>query len=84
MGNPKVMVFYVALLPTLVDLARVGWLGWVELAAVTLAVLALVFGAWIMLAARARRLFASERALRRMNRGSAGVMAGAAAWVATR
>jgi threonine/homoserine/homoserine lactone efflux protein len=43
-----------------------------------------VFGAWIGLAARARRLFASERALRRMNRGSAGVMAGAAAWVATR
>jgi threonine/homoserine/homoserine lactone efflux protein len=84
MGNPKVMVFYVALLPTLIDLARVGWLGWVELAAVTLAVLALVFGAWIGLAARARRLFASERALRRMNRGSAGVMAGAAAWVATR
>jgi threonine/homoserine/homoserine lactone efflux protein len=84
MGNPKVMVFYVALLPTLIDLARVGWLGWAELSAVTLAVLAVVFGAWIGLAARARRLFASERALRRMNRGSAGVMAGAAAWVATR
>lgn len=84
MGNPKVMVFYVALLPTIVDLARVGWLGWVELCAVTLAVLAVVFAAWIALAARARRLLASPRALRRMNRGSAAAMTGAAAWVATR
>jgi threonine/homoserine/homoserine lactone efflux protein len=84
MGNPKVMVFYVALLPTLIDVPRVGWLGWAELVAVTLAVLAVVFGAWIGLAARARRLFTSPRALRRMHRGSAGAMAGAAAWVATR
>jgi threonine/homoserine/homoserine lactone efflux protein len=84
MGNPKVMVFYVALLPTLVDLARVDALGWLELSAVTLAVLAVVFGGWIALAAKARRLFASPRALRRLQRGSAGAMAGAAAWVATR
>lgn len=84
MGNPKVMVFYVALLPTIVDLARVDWLGWAELVAVTVAVLAVVFSGWIALAARARRLFASPRALRRMHRGSAAAMTGAAAWVATR
>jgi hypothetical protein len=39
MGNPKVMVFYLALLPTLLDLARVTVLGYAELVAVTLAVL---------------------------------------------
>jgi threonine/homoserine/homoserine lactone efflux protein len=84
LGNPKVMVFYVALLPTIVDLPRVGWLGWAELVAVTLAVLAVVLGAWIALAARARRLFASPRALRWLNRGSAVAMTGVAAWVASR
>lgn len=84
MGNPKVMVFYVALLPTIVDVARVDAVGWLELVAVTMGVLAVVFGAWIALAARARRLFRSPRALRRMNRGSAAAMTGAAAWVATR
>jgi len=84
MGNPKVMVFYVALLPTIVDVARVDLTGWAALSAVTLAVLAVVFGAWIGLAARARRLFRSPRALRRMHRGSALAMGGAAAWVATR
>ena len=84
LGNPKVMVFYVALLPTLVDVARVDATAFVQLAAATLAVLALVFGAWIGLAARARRLFSSPRALRRMRRGSAGAMVGAAAWIASR
>jgi threonine/homoserine/homoserine lactone efflux protein len=45
MGNPKVMVFYLALLPSLVDLARITAVGFAELALVTLAVLATVFGA---------------------------------------
>jgi threonine/homoserine/homoserine lactone efflux protein len=84
MGNPKVMVFYVALLPTIVDLARVDALGWAALVAVTLVVLAVVFVGWIGLAAHARRLFTSPPALRRMNRGSAAAMTGAAAWVASR
>src|SRR3954462_5368838 len=74
MGNPKVMVFYLALLPALVDLARITAVGFAELALVTLAVLATVFGAYIALAARARRLFTSPRAIRVMNRATGGVM----------
>src|SRR4051794_2742385 len=42
MGNPKVMVFYLALLPALVDVAGVTLLGWAELSAVTFAVVILV------------------------------------------
>jgi threonine/homoserine/homoserine lactone efflux protein len=84
MGNPKVMVFYLALLPTILDLAHVTALGYAELVAVTLTVLAVVFGLYILLAARARLLFTSPKAIRRVNRGSAVAMAGAAAWVASR
>lgn len=84
MGNPKVMVFYLALLPTLIDLARITVLGFVELVAVTLAVLAAVFGGYILLAARARKLFTSPKAIRRINRGTGAVMAGAAAAIASR
>lgn len=84
MGNPKVMVFYLALLPSLVDLARITALGFAELALVALTVLATVFGAYIALAARARRLFTSPRAIRAMNRATGGVMAGAAAAIASR
>jgi len=84
MGNPKVMVFYLALLPTILDLTRITLLGYVELVAATLGVLAVVFTAYVGLAARARLLFTSARAIRLMHRGSATAMTGAAAWVATR
>jgi threonine/homoserine/homoserine lactone efflux protein len=84
MGNPKVMVFYLALLPTLLDLAQVTVLGYAELVLVVLSVLAAVFSAYIVLAARARRLFTSERAMRRLNRTTGVVMAGAAAAIASR
>ncbi len=84
MGNPKVMVFYLALLPSLIEIARVSWIGWLELALVTLAVLAVVFGGYILLAVRTRALFSSPRAMRLINRSSGAVMASAAAAIATR
>ncbi len=84
MGNPKVMIFYLALLPTLIDLAGITVLGYAELVAVTLAVLGVVFGGYIGLAARARRLFTSPRAIRWINRTTGTVMAGAAAAIASR
>ena len=48
LGNPKVMVFYLALLPTILDLSRVTLWGFAELVGVTLSVLGLVFAgsAW--------------------------------------
>ena len=84
MGNPKVVIFYLALLPTLLDLTSISLLGYVELVFATLSVLTMVFGAYIMLAARARLLFTSRRALRIVNRSAATAMTGAAVWVATR
>jgi len=84
LGNPKVIVFYLALLPNLVDLAALGAFGFLELAGVTLGVLALVFSAYVALAARARTLFTSPRALRIVNRSTGAVMAGAAVAVAAR
>lgn len=84
LGNPKTMVFYLALLPNLLDLTRITPLAFAGLAATTLLVLAIVFGGYIALAARARSLFSTPRAVRRINRGSSIVMAGAAAAIAAR
>ena len=84
LGNPKVMVFYLALLPTLLDLRGVTLLGWAELSAVAALVLALVFSAYVLLALRARALFAAPDRLARLNRASALAMAGAAGWAASR
>ena len=84
MGNPKTMIFYLALLPNLVDLAHVDALAYLELALVTLSVLAVVFGFYIVLTLRARSLITSPRALRLVNRGSGAIMAGAAVAIAAR
>jgi threonine/homoserine/homoserine lactone efflux protein len=84
MGNPKVMVFYLALLPSIIDLQAVTLLGWLELSLVTLSVLAVVFGGYIVLAARTRALFTSREAVRRINRGTGVVMASAAVAIAAK
>jgi len=84
LGNPKVVAFYLALLPSLIDLARVGLLGYVELAAISVVILTAVFGAYAVAAARARALFRSTRAMRLLNRTGGTVMAGAAVVVATK
>jgi threonine/homoserine/homoserine lactone efflux protein len=82
LGNPKVMIFYLALLPGLVDLGHLRLLGYLELVAVILAVLTIVLGGYVVLALRARRLLASERSLRLVQRGTGTVMAGAALAIA--
>ncbi|WP_186069233.1 LysE family translocator [Burkholderia gladioli] len=84
LGNPKIMVFYVALLPTLVHLSHVGPLAWAELALTMLVVMAAVDLSWALLAVRARRLLTSRRAVKVANRASATMMAGAAVVMATR
>lgn len=84
LGNPKVVAFYLALLPNLIDLTRVGLLGYVELASVSIIVLTAVFGAYVVAAARARALFRSTRAMRLLNRAGGTMMAGAAVAVATK
>lgn len=82
LGNPKIMVFYLALLPTIVDLNRVGGIAWLELTAVTIFVLMSVDLAWAVLAVRARRMLTSRRAVKIANRAGATMMAGAAAVIA--
>ncbi len=84
LGNPKIMVFYLALLPAIVDLANVTMTGWLELVAVMVLVLAAVDIAWAVGAMQARRLLKSERAVRLANRFSASMMASAAAAMAVR
>ncbi|PCE24133.1 lysine transporter LysE [Paraburkholderia acidicola] len=84
LGNPKIMVFYLALLPTIIDLSHVGVVAWLELTLTMLAVLVMIDFTWAVLASRARKLLTSRRAVKIANRTSATVMAGAAAAIATR
>lgn len=82
MGNPKTMVFFLALLPTVVQLEALSLADFLAIAAVIAIVLPVVLGAYVLAAVRARRLLQSPRAVRLVNRGSATVIAGAAVAVA--
>lgn len=84
LGNPKIMMFYLALLPTIIDLASVTVIGWAELTLTMVVVLVAVDTSWIIAASQARRLLKSPRAMRIANRTSASMMAGAAAAIAAR
>jgi threonine/homoserine/homoserine lactone efflux protein len=84
LGNPKIMMFYLALLPTIIDLASVGFVGWVELTLTMVVVLVVIDLAWVLAASQARRLLKSKRAMKIANRVSATTMAGAAAAIAAR
>ncbi|MBO1905659.1 LysE family translocator [Microvirga sp. 3-52] len=84
LGNPKTIVFYLALLPTILDLTRITVLGFAELVVATLSVLGVVFTGYIVLAAHARQLFTTPKAIRILNRTTGALLAGAAAAVASR
>lgn len=84
LGNPKMPLFYVALLPNVVG-SSLTLAQLVSLSAVILAVEAVVIGGHVILAGRARKLLRTPAVVRRVNRTAGGVMVGAGvAVVATR
>ena len=84
LGNPKIMLFYLALLPTLIDLGSVGFADWASISVTLVFVLAAIDLSYVIMAAGARTLMRSPRAVRIANRTSAVAMGGAAIAIAVR
>ncbi|MCB1447121.1 MAG: LysE family translocator [Rhizobiaceae bacterium] len=84
LGNPKAMLFYLALVPTLIDITRITFTDYLVLVAVSVAVLLVVTVPYIMLAAKARDLLRHPSALKRLNKASATFLAGTAGYIAIR
>ena len=84
LGNPKTMLFYVALVPTLIDIRGIGLPEYALLIGLTFTVLMAVLLPYILLASKARALLKRPSALTILNRTAAGILAGTAAMIATR
>jgi threonine/homoserine/homoserine lactone efflux protein len=84
LGNPKTMIFYLALVPTLVDLHTLSVADYGVLVGCTVLVLLVVLVPYLALAARARQLLKAPRALKALNRTAASFMGGAAVAIALR
>lgn len=78
LGNPKPMLFFVALLPTVVNLRALHGLDYALIAAAICVIQPLVLGSYVLAATRARDLFRNARAVRLLNRGAATAITGAA------
>jgi threonine/homoserine/homoserine lactone efflux protein len=83
-GNPKTMIFYLALLPTFIDLRAVTGTDLAMLIAVTAIVLIVVLTPYVAAAGRARAFLHSPSRLRLLNRFAAFCLGGAAAAIAVR
>lgn len=81
LGNPKTIIFYMALLPTVVKLEDVTPESFFWLVLTTIVVLYAVVIPYVALAAKARNFLRNPRALKILNRSAAGAMAGAAAYI---
>jgi len=84
LGNPKTMVFFLAVLPTVVELKRLSVGGFLEIVLVISCVLPAVLGTYAVFAARARARLSRPETVRWVQRGTGAVMAGAAVAIATR
>ena len=84
MGNPKPILFYGALLPTFLDMTKIGLTDFLIMAGVITAISYPVYGAYIALVERSRRLLASTRAVRRLNQATGVMLIGSGIAVAAK
>lgn len=77
LGNPKAIVMFVALLPTVVDLAHLTPAGYLQLCLCTLILIPGIEFSYAALASKARMFLSGPVARRRMNKGAGAIMMGA-------
>jgi threonine/homoserine/homoserine lactone efflux protein len=84
LSNPKVIVFFLSILPLVVDLGAINPPRFFEIATASTAILSGTLTAYALAANRVRGWLRSTRAVKLVQRATAGVMAGVAVAVATR
>lgn len=82
LGNPKTMIFYASLLPSLIDLNHLTPAMVAAMNIIVLVMIGVIPGAYAMAAARARRLLTNRRYQKYANRTAGTMMIGAGIAVA--
>jgi len=84
LASPEIMIFHLALLPSLIDMQTIGLGTWALLLLVTFIIIAVTDIFWITMAMLGRRFMTTPKAAKTMNQVSACALAGAATVIATR
>ncbi|MGA2495944.1 MAG: LysE family translocator [Roseiarcus sp.] len=84
LGNPKVIIFFLSIMPLVVDLNALTPTIFVTIATIAVTVLSATLAAYALAADRARAMLRSSKAMRYVQRAAAGVIAGVAVAIAAR
>ncbi|GLQ28859.1 LysE family translocator [Sulfitobacter pacificus] len=84
MGNPKAMLFYLALLPSIVTPESLNASMVISLALAVIIVLGTVFAVYVYAAEKARSALTSAQSIRTFNRITGTALGGAAVWIAAK
>lgn len=84
LGNPKAILFFGALLPTLVEIEQARFGDFLLLSAIVVGASSLVYGPFVLAAHRGRRLLGSPRSARRVRRASGACLIGSGILIASR
>jgi threonine/homoserine/homoserine lactone efflux protein len=82
LGNPKATAFFVAALPTVVDLHSLNAFGYLQLSVATFILMPAIALAYAALASRARGVLGSQRARKTINRTAGAILTAAGVGVA--
>lgn len=83
-SNPKVILFYIAFLPTFMDVTALSSVDVVKASILAFVALMIALSTVSLGAAQARRYMKSARAMQRLNRSAGGLMMGASAYLIAR
>jgi threonine/homoserine/homoserine lactone efflux protein len=84
LSNPKVIIFYIGILPGFIDLSALAPVDIVMAVGIVLGILVFILVSYAAAASQARTMLKGERTLKLMNRGSGSIMIGAGITIAVR
>ena len=82
LSNPKAILFYLAILPAILDLRTITWTALMPIMLINALVVMFVIGSYSAIAAKVRQFFANAKAMRKLNKGAGSIMIGAGLGIA--
>ncbi len=74
LSNPKAILFYIAILPAIMDLRTISFAALLPVALINGLVVMMIIGSYSALAAKVRHFFTNAKSIRKLNKGAGGVM----------
>ena len=82
LSNPKAILFYLAILPAILDLRTVSLTALAPIMIINALVVMVIIGSYSAIAAKVRQFFTNTNAMKKLNKGAGSIMVGAGLGIA--